>query len=95
MWHIDLPGILPTIMILLILRMGSILAVGFERIILMYNPATYEVADVIQTYVYRRGVLQADVSYATAIGLFNSTINLVFLVVFNRVSRRITEISLW
>ena len=95
MWHIDLPGILPTVMILLILRMGSILAVGFERIILMYNPATYEVADVIQTYVYRRGVLQADVSFATAVGLFNSTINLVFLVVFNRVSRRITEISLW
>ena len=95
MWHIDLPGILPTIMILLILRMGGILAVGFERIILMYNPATYEVADVIQTYVYRRGVLQADVSFATAAGLFNSTINLIFLVAFNRFSRRITEISLW
>jgi putative aldouronate transport system permease protein len=95
MWHIDLPGILPTIMILLILRMGGILAVGFERIILMYNPATYEVADVIQTYVYRRGVLQADVSFATAVGLFNSTINLIFLVAFNRFSRRITEISLW
>ena len=95
MWHIDLPGILPTIMILLILRMGSILAVGFERIILMYHPGLYEVADVIQTYVYRRGVLQADVSFATAVGLFNSAINVVFLVVFNRVSRRITEISLW
>ena len=95
MWHIDLPGILPTIMILLIFRMGSILAVGFERIILMYNPATYEVADVIQTYVYRRGVLQADVSFATAVGLFNQTINLVFLVAVNRASRRITEISLW
>ena len=95
MWHIDLPGILPTIMILLIFRMGGILAVGFERIILMYNPATYEVADVIQTYVYRRGVLQADVSYATAVGLFNQTINLVFLVAVNRFSRRITEISLW
>lgn len=95
MWHIDLPGILPTVMILLILRMGSILAVGFERIILMYHAGLYEVADVIQTYVYRRGVRQADVSFATAVGLFNSAINLVFLVVFNRVSRRITEISLW
>ena len=94
-WHINLPGILPTIMILLILRMGSILTVGFEKIILMYNPATYETADVIQTYVYRRGILHADISFSTAIGLFNSGISLIFLVVFNWVSKKVTEISLW
>ena len=94
-WHIDLPGILPTIMILLILRLGSVLVVGFEKVILMYNPATYEVADVIMTYVYRKGILHADVSFATAIGLFNSAINMVFLISFNWLSRRISEISLW
>ena len=94
-WHITLPGILPTIMILLILRMGSMMTVGYEKIILMYNPLTYETADVISTYVYRRGILQADFSFSAAVGLFNSIINFGLLLAANRLSRRLTGHSLW
>ena len=94
-WHITIPGILPTIVILLILRMGSMMAVGYEKIILMYNPLTYETADVISTYVFRRGILQADFSFSAAVGLFNSVINFGLLLAANRISRRLTEHSLW
>jgi len=93
--NITLPGIMPTIMILLILNVGNLLSVGFEKIILMYQPMTYEVADVISTYTYRRGILGADYSFAAAVGLFNSVINFMLLVTFNRISKRLTEISLW
>lgn len=95
MRHVTLPGIMPTIIILLILRMGSMMTVGFEKIILMYNPLTYETADVISTFVYRRGLIMADFSYSTAIGLVNSLINFVILVLFNRLARRVGETSLW
>ncbi len=95
MRHITLPGIMPTIIILLILNIGSLLSVGFEKIILMYQPMTYEVADVISTYVYRRGVLGGEYSFASAVGLFNSIVNFVLLITFNRISKRLTEISLW
>ncbi len=94
-WHITIPGILPTIVILLILRMGSMMTVGYEKIILMYNPLTYETADVISTYVFRRGILQADFSFSAAVGLFNSVINFALLIGANRLSRRLTEHSLW
>ncbi len=93
--HITLPGIASTIIVLLILRMGSIMSVGFEKIILLYNPLTYETADVIASYVYRKGLLNADYSYSTAIGLFNSVINFLFLVGSNWLSKRHTESSLW
>ncbi|HYR94616.1 MAG TPA: ABC transporter permease subunit [Methylomirabilota bacterium] len=95
MWHITLPGIMATIVILLVLRVGAVMSVGYEKIILMYNPLTYETADVISTYVFRRGVLQADFSFSAAVGLFNSVINLVLLYTANRVSRRLTQTSLW
>jgi putative aldouronate transport system permease protein len=95
MWHITIPGILPTIVILLILRMGMMMSVGYEKIILMYNPLTYETADVISTYVFRRGILQADFSFSAAVGLFNSVINFALLIAANRISRRLTEHSLW
>jgi len=95
MWHITVPGILPTIVILLILRMGMMMSVGYEKIILMYNPLTYETADVISTYVFRRGILQADFSFSAAVGLFNSVINFALLIAANRISRRLTEHSLW
>jgi putative aldouronate transport system permease protein len=95
MWHITLPGILATIVILLVLRIGAVMSVGYEKIILMYNPLTYETADVISTYVFRRGVLQADFSFSAAVGLFNSVINLALLYTANRVSRRLTQSSLW
>lgn len=94
-WHVTLPGISSTIVILLILRIGKLLSVGFEKIILMYNPATYEVADVISTYVYRAGLQEFGWSYSTAIGLFNSVLNFTLLVAANRISRKFSESSLW
>ncbi len=93
--YVTIPGILPTIIILLILRCGNLLSVGYEKIILMYNPATYEVADVISTYVYRRGIIGAEYSFSAAVGLFNSVVNFIFLFLVNKISKRIAEISLW
>jgi putative aldouronate transport system permease protein len=75
--------------------MGGILNVGFEKIILLYNQNIYEVADVISTYVYRRGIQNAAFSYATAVGLFNSLVNVFFLVTANTLSRKFTESSLF
>jgi putative aldouronate transport system permease protein len=92
---ITLPNLLPTIIVLFILRMGGILNVGFEKIILLYNEGIYSVADVISTFVYRRGIINAAFSYATAVGLFNSVVNVFFLVAANAVSRKFTESSLF
>ncbi|WP_040948260.1 ABC transporter permease [Gorillibacterium massiliense] len=95
MIHITLPGILPTISIMLIMRMGNLLNVGFEKIILLYNPITYEKADVISSFVYRKGLLEFGWSYSAAVGLFNSVINLFLLVTANYISRRVSKNSLW
>ena len=92
---ISIPGIMPTIVMLFILRMGSILGVGNEKILLLYNPRTYETADVISTYTYRQGLESMDFSYSTAIGLFNSLINIVFLLSTNVISKKYTEIGLF
>jgi putative aldouronate transport system permease protein len=94
-WHVTLPAIMPTIIIMLILRLGNIMSVGFEKIILLYNPSTYETADVISSFVYRYGLLQGNYSYSTAVGLFNSVVNFVFLLIVNHVSKKVTEVSLW
>lgn len=94
-WAITLPGIAPTIIILFILRVGQMMTVGYEKTILLYNPLTYETADVISSYVYRKGVLEADFGFSTAVGLFNSVINFALLVIANRLSRRYSETSLW
>ncbi len=94
-WHITIPGILPTVVILLIMNCGSILSVGYEKIILMYNTQTYETADVINTYVYRRGLGNGEFSFGTAVGLFQSVINLIILTIANWISRKLTESSLW
>ncbi len=94
-WHITLPGILPTIVILLIMRIGSMMSVGHEKIILLYNPSTYETADVISSFVYRKGLLEANYSYSSAVGLFNSIINLILVIAANWFSRKATETSLW
>jgi len=94
-WHITLPSIKPTIVILLILSIGSLLSVGFEKIILLYNPATYEVADVISSHVYRMGLQKLNWSYGAAVGLFNSVANLILLILANRISRKVSEVSLW
>ena len=86
--HISLPGLLPTVSMLLILRLGQILSVGYEKILLLYQPLTYEVADVLSTYVYRKGIIDTDYSFSTAINLFNSVVNLIFLVLANRMSKK-------
>jgi putative aldouronate transport system permease protein len=93
--HVTLPSITPTIVILLILRIGHLLGVGYEKTILLYNPATYETADIISTYVYRVGLLEQNWSYSTAIGLFNSAVNFTLLLLANKMSRKLSETSLW
>lgn len=93
--YVSVPGILPTVSILLIMQLGRVLNVGYEKILLLYNGATMEVADVISTYVYRRGILDAKFSYGTAVGLFTAVINLILLVGANTISRKISETSLW
>lgn len=93
--HVTLPGIAPTIVIMLIMRMGQLLGTGYEKTILLYNEATYETADVVASYIYRVGILERNWSYSTAIGLFNSGINLVLLIITNMISKRVSETSLW
>lgn len=93
--HITIPGILPTIIILLILNMGSILSVGYEKILLLYSNSTFKTADVISTYTYRKGIEGTEYSYSSAVGLFNSVINVIFLVVSNWISKKATDISMF
>lgn len=95
MRHVSIPGIMPTVLIVLILRMGDIMEVGFEKAFLLQNGSTYETADVISTYVYRIGLVGADFSYATAVNLFQSAIGLLFVWAANHLSRRLSETSLW
>lgn len=94
-WHVTLPSILSTILVLLILRIGNLLNVGFEKIILLYSPITYSVGDVISSFVYRKGLLEANYGYSTAVGLFNSIINFILLVTANKMSRVFANSSLW
>ncbi|MFD0869255.1 ABC transporter permease [Paenibacillus residui] len=94
-WNINIPAIIPTITILLILNMGSILGVGFEKILLLQNPLNMEASDVISTFVYRSGLLDAQYSFSTAVGLFNSVVNAILLVTVNQIARRTNETSLW
>ncbi len=93
--NVTLPSITPTIIIMLILKIGSLMSIGYEKTILLYNPSTYETADIISSYVYRIGLLQQDWSYSTAIGLFNSVINLFLLVLTNKISKKYSETSLY
>ena len=94
-WHINLPGILPTIMIVLIMNFGSIMSVGFEKAYLMQNSLNQSTSEIISTYVYKIGIQKAQYSYTTAIGLFNAVINLVLLVIVNHISKKASEISLF
>ena len=93
--HITLPGIAPTIIIMLILRMGQMLSVGFESIVNLYNPAIYETADVINTYVYRVGLQGSAYSLATAAGLFQSVVSLALVAAANEISKRVSDTHLW
>ena len=93
--HVTLPGISGTIIIMLLLRIGGVMNVGHEKIILLYNEGIYETADVISSYVYRRGLVDAKYSFSAAVGLFQSIINFIIVIVFNKISKKVTETSLW
>jgi putative aldouronate transport system permease protein len=94
-FHISLPGILPTVVTVLLLRIGNLMNLGFEKVLNLYNPAIYETADIISTFVYRQGIVGANYSSAAAIGLFNSLINLILVVLMNAASRKLTQNGLW
>lgn len=94
-WHITIPGIMPTVIVLFILRMGNVLNVGYEKILLMYNEGIYETADVISTYVYRNGIRNANYSFGTAVGLLNSVVALILIVITNYISNKVSDVGLW
>lgn len=93
--HVTMPGIMGTIVMLLILRVGSLMSIGHEKIILLYNERVFETSDVISSYVYRRGLVQGDWSFGTAVGLFNSVINFVLVLSANAISNRVSGYGLW
>jgi putative aldouronate transport system permease protein len=95
MIHISFPSLVPVIVIQLIMRLGNILSVGFEKIILLYSPLIYETSDVISSYVYRRGLMQMDYSFGSAVGIFNSIVNLCILVLANEIAKKSIKESLW
>lgn len=93
--NVTIPCILPIIIIMLIMRVGQIMGVGYEKTILLYNEGIYDVADIISTYVYRRGLLDRQFSFSTAVGLFNSVVNFILVIGANQISKKTTETSLW
>lgn len=93
--HVTLPGILPVIVIIVILNVGKVLEIGFEKVFLLYNPATYATADIVQTYVYRTAFGGGNYSYASAIGVFLGVISYIFLLITNRIARKYGSTSLW
>ncbi|KZS46659.1 sugar ABC transporter permease [Paenibacillus glucanolyticus] len=94
-FKITIPAIMPTIIIMFILKTGSMLRIGYEKVLLLYNPMTYEVADVFSTYVYRKGLLEANYSYATAVGLFEALVAMILLLSSNYLSKRLGGSGLW
>nr|WP_246218218.1 ABC transporter permease subunit [Litoribacterium kuwaitense] len=94
-WHINIPAILPTIVVLFILNMGSFMAIGFEKVLLLQNNLNSETSDIIATFVYESGILEGQYSFSTAVGLFNSAINIVVLVLANYLARKVSDNSLW
>ena len=94
-WHVTIPAILPVISTMLIMNLGRMMNLGYEKVLLLYNGSTYETADIISTYVYRRGILGNSFSYATAVGLFQSVVGIVLLLMANTISKKLSETSLW
>ena len=95
MWKITIPSILPTILIMLIIRIGNIMEVSFELVVLLYQPSTYETADVVNTWVYRQGLQSGQYDLAAAAGLFNAVVAFVLVMTANTLSRRFSRTSLW
>lgn len=93
--HITLRGMMPVMIILFVLTLGNFMEIGFQKILLLYNSMNYETSDVINTFVYRRGILDADFSFATAVGLFQSIIGFILVVTANRIVRKYSDTSLW
>jgi putative aldouronate transport system permease protein len=94
--HVTIPCLIPTIVVMLVLRIGSIMSVSYQKIILLYSPAVYEKADVISSYVYRVGLQEGtEYSFSTAVGLFQSVVNLILIVAANKISKKLTDSSLW
>ena len=93
--HVSVPCILPTIIVTFIMQIGTLMSVGYEKLILLYNPVTLDVADVISSYVYRTGLVEGNYSFGSAVGLFNSVINLLLVFLANRISKKVSEVSLW
>jgi len=95
LWHINLPTLIPTMVILLIMNFGSVMSVGHEKVLLMQNPLNMPSSNIISTFTYQQGLLDAQYSYAAAIGLFNSVINAILLLAVNKISRKVSDVSLW
>ncbi len=95
MWHVTLPGLMPTIIMLFILRIGQVMSIGHEKIILLYNEEIYSTADVISSFVYRKGLLEYNWGFSTAVGLFNSVINFALVIIANKISRKTIDMGLW
>ena len=95
MWHVTLPGIRETIVIMLIMACGRLMNVGWEKAFLLQSEATYETSDIISTYVYRKGFTENDYSYSTAVNIFNSVINLILLTATNKISNKLSGSGLW
>jgi len=93
--NIDIPGIMPTAIILLIMNLGKIMNIGFQKTYLLQNPLNIDASEIIATYVYKQGLLNAQFSYSTAIGLFNAAINIILLIIVNKTARKVSETSLW
>jgi putative aldouronate transport system permease protein len=93
--HITIPGIMPTVTIMFLLRVGQLLTVDFQKVLLLYTPTTYETADILGTYIFRRGILSADFSFATAVGLFQALVGLVFIVGANWLAKKAGQSGLW
>lgn len=93
--HITIPGIIPTVSVLLIMQVGRMMNVGYQKIILLYNGLTYETADVISTYVYRRGLVEGNFAYSSAVGMFSTVIGCILLTLTNRICRQLKTTSLW
>lgn len=94
-WYVTLPSLAPTITVLLILRMGSVLRNGFEQVFMLYSPAVYDVADVFETYTYRIGMMQGQYSFSTAVGLFQSVVGLILVLLTNKISKKVGEGGIW
>ena len=93
--HVTLPGISGTIITMFLLRIGNIMSVGYEKVMLLYNPGIYETSDVISTYVYRIGLESGQYSYSTAVGMFDNVVNFIIIFIFNKISKKVTDVGLW